>query len=216
MITRLGQGLDDSLCVQKSHFILVMSLLNVPSTPFPPVFSPSTATPTPLTGIRLNPCATPLWGGPSGHLSDPTPNTGHEPKFCIDVSSEHTPINLPTRNMTFQLEQRLYEAEADVDVKHWEKRNSEIALYEVNQEYESRRFQLQQANRWADHAQRDTPSLCRELEVRNRLFQESQAKDCQEIQELRRMCREETDRARQAIIDELSMQQERNPTTVSP
>ena len=102
-----------------------------------------------------------------------------------------------------------------MDVTHWEKRHSEIALYEVNQEYESQRFQLQQANRWADHAQRDTPSLCRELEVRNRLFQESQAKDCQEIQELRRMCCEETDRARQAIIDELSMQQDRNPTTVS-
>ena len=39
---------------------------------FPPVLTPST---TPLTGIRLNPCATPLWGGPSGHLADPTPNT---------------------------------------------------------------------------------------------------------------------------------------------
>ena len=43
--------------------------------PCSPVFSPSTATPTPLTGIRLNPCATPLWGGPSGHLADATPNT---------------------------------------------------------------------------------------------------------------------------------------------
>ena len=28
------------------------------------VFSPSTTTPTPLAGIRLNPCATPLWGRP--------------------------------------------------------------------------------------------------------------------------------------------------------
>ena len=35
------------------------------------------------------------------HLADPIPNTGYEPKFCIDVSSEHTPINLPTRNMSF-------------------------------------------------------------------------------------------------------------------
>ena len=33
-----------------------------------------TTTQTPLTGIRLNPCATPLWGGPSGLLADPTPN----------------------------------------------------------------------------------------------------------------------------------------------
>ena len=73
-----------------------MSLLNVPSTPFPLVFSPSTTTPTPLTGIRLNPCATPLSGGPSGHLADPTPNTGYEPKICIDVAS--------TRRSTFRPE----------------------------------------------------------------------------------------------------------------
>ena len=41
---------------------------------------------------------------------------------------------------------RLYEAEADVEVKHWEKRNSDIALYDINQEFESQRLQLQQAN----------------------------------------------------------------------
>ena len=62
------------------------------------------SSPTPLTGIRPNPCATALWGGLSGHLADPTSNTGCEPKFCIDVSGEHTPINLPTRNMGFQQE----------------------------------------------------------------------------------------------------------------
>ena len=41
--------------------------------------------------------------------------------------------------------------------------------------------------------------------MRSRLFPESQTKDCQEIEELRRICCEETDRARQA----------RNPSTVS-
>ena len=49
----------------------------------------------------------------------------------------------------------------------------------------------------------------------SRLFQESQANDCQESKELRRLCCEETDRVRQARIDELSTHQERNPTTVS-
>ena len=39
--------------------------------------------------------------------------------------------------------------------------------------------------------------------------------NCQEIAELRRICCEETDRARQARIDELSMQQKRNPATAS-
>ena len=50
------------------------------------------------------PCTTPLWGGPSGHLADPIPNTDYEPKFCIDVSSELTPINLPSRKSSFNLE----------------------------------------------------------------------------------------------------------------
>ena len=47
------------------------------------------------------------------------------------------------------------------------------------------------------------------------LFQENHATDCQKIEELGRICCEETDRARQARIDELSMHQEMNPTTVS-
>ena len=76
-------------------------------------------------------------------------------------------------------------------------------------------LQLQQAKQWADQAQRDKMSLYGELEMRKRLFREHQAKDCQEIEELRRTCCEETDRGRQAKNDELSMHQERNPTTVS-
>ena len=51
--------------------------------------------------------------------------------------------------------------------------------------------------------------------MRNRLFREHQEKDCQEIEELRRTCCEQVDRARQAKNDELSVHQERNPTTVS-
>ena len=51
--------------------------------------------------------------------------------------------------------------------------------------------------------------------MRIRLFWENQAKDCQEFEEMRRNCCEETDRARPARIDDLSMHQERNPATVS-
>ena len=51
--------------------------------------------------------------------------------------------------------------------------------------------------------------------MRNKLFQESRTRNCQEIEELRRICCEETDRARQIRIDEWSMQQDRIPTTVS-
>ena len=48
-----------------------------------------------------------------------------------------------------------------------------------------------------------------------RVFREDHARDCQAIEELRRIRCEEKHRARQARIDELSMHQERNPTTVS-
>ena len=58
-------------------------------------------------------------------------------------------------------------------------------------------------------------NLCRECEFRNLLFQEDHARDFKEIEELRRICCEEVDQARQARIEELSMQQERNPMTVS-
>ena len=61
-------------------------------------------------------------------------------------------------------------------------------LFEVKQEFESQRIQLQKANRWADQAQRDQIRLYGELELRNSLFQESQAKMCQETEELKRIC----------------------------
>ena len=51
--------------------------------------------------------------------------------------------------------------------------------------------------------------------MKNRLFRENRARDGQEIEELPRICCEETDRARPKGIDELPMQQERNPALVS-
>ena len=95
-------------------------------------------------------------------------------------------------------------------VRNWEKRNSDIAFHEINQEFESQRLQRHQASRWADLAPRDKISLCGELELRNRLFQEDHARGFPDIEELRRSCCEETDRATQARIDELSMHHEKN------
>ena len=80
-------------------------------------------------------------------------------------------------------QQKLYEAEAEVEERKCEQRNSDIAFHEINQEFESQRFQLQQASRWADQAQRDKISLHGELELRKRLFQENHARDCEEIEE---------------------------------
>ena len=84
-----------------------------------------------------------------------------------------------------------------MDIRNWEQRNSDIALYETSQ------------------AQRENIKLCGKLKMRSILFQESRARNCQEIEELRRICCEETNRPRQLRIDELSVQQERNPSTVS-
>ena len=42
-------------------------------------------------------------------------------------------------------QQKKFEAEAEVDARNWEKRNSDIAFREINQEFESQRYQLQQA-----------------------------------------------------------------------
>ena len=94
-------------------------------------------------------------------------------------------------------------------VKHWERRNSDIALHETHQELESKRLQLQQTNHWADQAQREKINLRGELEMRTRLFRETRAKDCQEIGEMRRICCEERNRARRFKIGEMSVHQER-------
>ena len=67
-------------------------------------------------------------------------------------------------------QRRLPEAEANMDMRNWEQRNSDIAFYETNQEHESQRSQVQQANQWADQAQREKISLSGELELRSRLF----------------------------------------------
>ena len=51
--------------------------------------------------------------------------------------------------------------------------------------------------------------------MRDRLRHECQARRSQEIEELRRICHEETNRVRKLKIEELSPRQERDPTTVS-
>ena len=52
-------------------------------------------------------------------------------------------------------QQKLFEAEAVVEARNWGKRNSDVAFQEIKQEFESQRFQLHHASRWADQAQRE-------------------------------------------------------------
>ena len=67
----------------------------------------------------------------------------------------------------------------------------------------------------SDQAQREKSWLCEELDMRNLAFQEDLARDCQEIEELRRICCAEADRARQLKYDELSMRQKENLSTLN-
>ena len=92
-----------------SRSMLHKTLLGVPDTFSSFGSSPPQTTPTsrPLTGIRRTPCATSLEREQSGHLADPLPHTGYEPKSCIDIRSEHTPINYPSRRNSFNIENDL-------------------------------------------------------------------------------------------------------------
>ena len=83
-------------------------------------------------------------------------------------------------------QRKLYEVEAKDEARNWEKKNSDFACQEINQEFESFRFQLHHASRY--QAQRDKIILYGELELRNRLLQESRARNCQEVEELRSIC----------------------------
>ena len=68
--------------------------------------------------------------------------------------------------------------------------------------------------RWSGST-REKINLCWELEMRNRLRQEGQARTSHEMEELRRICYKETNQVRQFKIEGLSLRQERDPTTVS-
>ena len=73
-----------------------------------------------------------------------------------------------------------------METRKWDKRSFDMALCESNLEIESQRLELNQAYQWADQAQGERISLCGDWEMRNRLFNGSRARDCQEIEELRR------------------------------
>ena len=71
-----------------------------------------------------------------------------------------------------------------------ERKTLEYALFEPQRDLESQRLQLLKANQWANQGQRERIHLCSELEKKNRLHQESYARSCQEIEELKRSCYE--------------------------
>ena len=73
-----------------------------------------------------------------------------------------------------------------MEIQNSERRNSEKALIESQRELESQRRQFLEANQWVDQAQRERIHLCGELEMKDHLHQESYARRCREIEDLRR------------------------------
>ena len=76
-------------------------------------------------------------------------------------------------------------------------------------------MELLRSNQLSVQAQREKSWLSEELEMRNKAFQEDRARDCQEMLKFQRICCAEAERARQLRIDELSMQQKENPSSVN-
>ena len=65
-------------------------------------------------------------------------------------------------------QKRLSEAGAEMDIRNWEQRNADVALYQSNRALESQRLELYQANQWADQTQREKINLCGKLETRSK------------------------------------------------
>ena len=101
-----------------------------------------------------------------------------------------------------RLQNQSNEPEADLELRRWERKSSETALHESHRELELQTLQLHQAHQWVIDAQREKIKLCRELELKNRIYHESRTRCCQEIEEMRRICCEETDRVRHLRINE--------------
>ena len=76
-------------------------------------------------------------------------------------------------------------------------------------------MELYQANQLTDQSQKEKSWLCTDLEMRKRALQEDRVKSYQEIEDLRRICCTEAERARHLRIDELSTQEEESKATVN-
>ena len=102
---------------------------------------------------------------------------------------------------------RLSDAEAHLDSRDWERRKSELALYESQQQLESQKRESPQASQWADQAQRERINLCGDLEMRSRIHYENQVSTNKDSEELRRICSEEENQVRRLQFEELSVRQ---------
>ena len=98
----------------------------------------------------------------------------------------------------------------------WGRRNADwAAVYGINSQLESQKTELHHAHQWACQTQMESRIMFEELTTKSKLYQENHALDCMEIEELRRLCREETERARQLRADDFYCQKKEEPSTVN-
>ena len=117
---------------------------------------------------------------------------------------------------TYCLKKIIWGWGGDVDRRSWERKKSDIALEENNQQHESQRLEFYQAKQWADQALREKQYIILwEVSTKNRIYQEHHAIDCRGVEELRRICCKQADRVRPLRTDELSFRQKQNSSTVN-
>ena len=100
-----------------------------------------------------------------------------------------------------------------MEIKNLMRRNSEYALIESRRELESQRQQFFVSQ--SEHAQRERIHSCGELEMNDHLHQESYARSCREIEELKRRCYHEENTEKQRRLSEIPTQHDQESRTVS-
>ena len=113
------------------------------------------------------------------------------------------------------VQRKCFSTEHHMEILILERRNSEYALIESQRELQSERRQLLEANQWADQDQRERIHLCSELKMKKRLHQESYAKSCREIEELKRRCYQAENTDNQRRLEEFPTQHDQESRTVS-
>ena len=117
-----------------------------------------------------------------------------------------------------------YERSARPDKTSWkmirkvrpgQMQSADRALHGSGIQLHSQRMELYQANQLTDQSQKEKSWLCTDLEMRERALQEDRVKSYQEIEDLKRICCTEAERARKLRIDELSTQEEESKATVN-
>ena len=98
---------------------------------------------------------------------------------------------------------RLSEAQSELDRREWKMQSADRALHGSGFQLHSQRMELYQANQLTDQSQKEKSWLCTDLEMREGDPQEDRLKSYQELQDLKRICCAEAERARQLRIDEL-------------